>query len=68
MFKVLAYYKKGDVIERFEKDITIDGHTLPKVIRADKDYIFEETLGLIPVERIEKEITRAKEERKWKSK
>jgi len=68
MFKILAYYKKGDVIERFEKNITIDGYTLPKVIRADKDYIFEETLGLIPVERIEKEIKRAREVRLWKSK
>jgi len=65
MFKVLAYYEKGDVIEIMPKKFIIDGHALPKVIRADKDYIFEETLGLVPVERIEKEIKRAREERKW---
>jgi len=67
MFKVLTYYEKGDVIEIMPKKLTIDGYALPKVIRADRDYVFEETLGLIPLERIEKEIKRAREERKWKS-
>jgi len=65
MFKVLAYYKKGDVIEKLSREYIIDGRRIPKVIKADRDYVYVQALGFLPVEDVYREIKRAKEEKKW---
>jgi len=65
VFKVLAYYKKGDVIEELSREYVIDGRRIPKVIKADRDYVYVQALGFVSVEDVYKEIERAKEEKKW---